>query len=97
VSTATGQPIEQTSLTDPSGFGLGVAQFTAEELGTFWVYEGGTLGFRTLHVYLPESGFIMAIGLNRQPADDQIVALALSVIDTLVSQGVIPAPVGAGT
>jgi D-alanyl-D-alanine carboxypeptidase len=96
VSTATGQPIEQTSLTDPSGFGLGVAQFTAEELGTFWVYEGGTLGFRTLHVYLPEPGLIMAIGLNSQPADDQIVALALSVIDTLVSQGVIPAPVGAG-
>jgi D-alanyl-D-alanine carboxypeptidase len=94
VSTATGQPIEQTSLADPSGFGLGVAQVTAEELGTFWVYEGGTLGFRTLHVYLPDSGLIMAVGLNSQPSDDQIIALALSVIDTLVSQEVISAPAG---
>ena len=96
VSTATGQPIEQTSPADPSGFGLGVAQVTAEELGTFWVYEGGTLGFRTLHVYLPESGLIMAMGLNSQPADDQISALALSVADTLVSQGALPASVSAG-
>ena len=39
----------------------------------------------------------MAMGLNSQPADDQIIVLALSVIDTLVSQGVIPAPVGAGS
>ena len=96
VSTTTGQPIEQTSLADPSGFGLGVAQVTAEQLGTFWVYEGGTLGFRTLHVYLPESGLIMAMGLNSQPADDQIIALALSVADTLVSQGILAAPVGVG-
>ena len=95
VSTATGQPIDQTSPTDPSGFGLGVARVTAEELGTFWVYEGGTLGFRTLHVYLPESGLIMAMGLNSQPADDQIIGLALSVADTLVSQGILAAPVGA--
>jgi D-alanyl-D-alanine carboxypeptidase len=95
VSTATGQPIGQTSPADPSGFGLGVAQVTAEPLGTFWAYEGGTLGFRTLHVYLPESGLIMAMGLNSQPADDQIGALAQTVYDTLVEQGVVPAPVGA--
>jgi hypothetical protein len=39
------------------------------------------------------------MGLNSHPADDQIGALAPSVYDTLVSQGVIPAtstPVGAG-
>jgi D-alanyl-D-alanine carboxypeptidase len=99
VSMQTGQPIEQTSPTDPGGFGLGVAQATTEKFGTFWFYEGGTLGFRTLHVYLPESGVIMAMGLNSAPADDQILALAESVYDTLVSQGVIPAsptPVGTG-
>ena len=98
VSTATGQPIEQTSPADPSGFGLGVAQMTAEPLGTFWFYEGSTLGFRVLHVYLPESGLIMALGLNSRPADSQIALLALSVYDTLVEQGVLPAPVAtAGT
>jgi D-alanyl-D-alanine carboxypeptidase len=44
VSTRTGQPIGQTTLDDPNGFGLGVAQATAEGLGTFWLYEGGTAG-----------------------------------------------------
>jgi D-alanyl-D-alanine carboxypeptidase len=99
VSTQTGEPIEQTSPTDPSGFGLGVGQLTAEPIGTFWFYEGETLGFRTLHVYLPESEAIVGIGLNSHPTDDRIGALAVSVYETLVGQGVIPAtstPVGAG-
>jgi D-alanyl-D-alanine carboxypeptidase len=92
VSTATGKPIERTSEADPSGYGLGVAQVTAEPLGTFWVYEGGTLGFRTLHVHLPESGLVMAIGLNSQPSDDRIVELALAVHETLVAHRVVEAP-----
>jgi hypothetical protein len=97
VSTQTGQPIGQTSPTDPGGFGLGVAQLTAEPIGTFWFYEGETLGFRTLHVYLPESEVIIAIGLNSHPADDQIRSLAVSVYETLMSEGVLSAqaPVGA--
>jgi D-alanyl-D-alanine carboxypeptidase len=99
VSMQTGQPIEQTSPADPSGFGLGVAQATSEKLGTFWFYEGGTLGFRTLHIYFPDTGLILAMGLNSAPVEDQILTLAESVYDTLVSQGVVPAapaPVGAG-
>src|SRR3954452_9712111 len=96
VSISTGQPIEQTSLTDPIGFGLGVAQATNEKFGTFWFYEGEAWGFRTLHVYLPDSGLIMAIGLNSVPVEDQIMALAESVYDTLLSHGVIsPRPVAA--
>jgi D-alanyl-D-alanine carboxypeptidase len=96
VSTATGQPIEQTSLVDPSGYGLGVAQQTGEPIGTFWLYEGSTVGFRVLHVYLPESGLVLALGLNSHPSDNQIDLLALSVYDTLVTQGVLPAPVATG-
>jgi hypothetical protein len=41
----------------------------------------------------------MAMGLDSAPVEDQIVALAVSVHDTLVEQGVVaaqPAPVGAG-
>jgi D-alanyl-D-alanine carboxypeptidase len=99
VSTSTGQPIERTSLTDPSGFGLGVAQLTSEKFGTVWFFSGQTFGFTTLHVYFPDSGLIMAIGLNSAPTDTQILALAESVYDTLVSQGIVPASptsVGAG-
>jgi D-alanyl-D-alanine carboxypeptidase len=93
VSTATGQPIEQTSPDDPGGFGLGVTQQTTEPIGTFWLYEGSTLGFRVLHVYLPESGLILALGLNSHTSDNQLDVLALSVFDTLVTQGVLSAPV----
>ena len=35
----------------------------------------------------------MALGLNSHPGDNQITRLALSVYDTLVTQGVLPAPV----
>jgi D-alanyl-D-alanine carboxypeptidase len=95
VSTTTGQPIEQTTPEDPGGFGLGVVQGTAEPFGTFWTYQGGTLGFRTLHVYLPESDVLMTMGLNSATADDQIIGLALAVHQTLVAQGAVPAPVAA--
>jgi D-alanyl-D-alanine carboxypeptidase len=92
VSTATGEPIEGTTADDPRGFGLGVAQMT-DDLGTFWFYEGETLGFRFLQAYFPESGLIIAIGLNSRPDEDQIGALATAVYDTLRVQGALePAP-----
>lgn len=93
VSTATGEPIEGTTPDDPLGFGLGVAQLT-DALGTFWFYEGQTLGFRFLHVHFPESGVVVAIGLNSSPDEDRIGDLATAVYDTLAEHGVVP-PVGA--
>jgi D-alanyl-D-alanine carboxypeptidase len=92
VWTTTGQPIERTSQADPAGFGLGVTQERGGKFGTFWFYEGGTFGFRTIHLYRPDSGVIMAIGLNSYVtpgSSDGIVALAGSVYDTLLSEGVI--------
>jgi D-alanyl-D-alanine carboxypeptidase len=96
VSTATGEPIEGTTADDPRGFGLGVAQMT-DALGTFWFYEGETFGFRFLQAYFPESGLIVAMGLNSRPDEDQIGALATSVYETLLAHGALgPAPAGAG-
>ncbi len=91
VSTSTGQPIASTSATDPQGFGLGVAQLTDEELGTFWFYQGESLGFRALHAYFPDSGLIIAFGLNSGTADanDQSATLMKSVYDTLRANGLI--------
>jgi D-alanyl-D-alanine carboxypeptidase len=98
VSTRTGQPIERTSPADPGGFGLGVSQGTGAKFGTVWTYEGGTFGFRTLHIYFPDSGLIMAIGLNSQTTQDHILALAGSVYDTLASHKIIrPTPVETST
>jgi len=99
VSTATGQPIERTSLGGPDGFGLGVDQITNAAFGgTVWFYEGGTLGFRTLHIYFPESGLILAMGLNSstdqntgKTTTDHIFLLTLTAYQTLVAHGVISA------
>jgi D-alanyl-D-alanine carboxypeptidase len=91
VSTATGQPIASTSATDPEGFGLGVVQVTKPGLGTYWFYEGEGLAFRVVHAYFPDSGLIIAIGLNSatESANDQIGALAKTVYDTLRANGLI--------
>jgi D-alanyl-D-alanine carboxypeptidase len=91
VSTATGLPIQRTSSADPSGFGLGVQQVTDPRLGTFWVYEGGTFGVRSLHVYLPDSGVIFAFALNSQPTHSELPTLLVTLYDTLVRHGVVPA------
>jgi D-alanyl-D-alanine carboxypeptidase len=96
VSTATGEPIEATGPDDPRGFGLGVAQMT-DALGTFWFYEGQTLGFRLLHAYFPGSGLVIAIALNSRADEDQIGALATQVYETLVTHGALgPASGGGG-
>ena len=106
VSEDTGQPIEQTSSDHPLGFGLGVQQQATGDTGNIWLYEGGTAAFRTIHVYVPESGVILAIGLNSYTTPnsdtattDHIVGLVGTVYQTLVQRGAIsglPAPRHAG-
>ena len=46
VSLKTGRPIDRTTPSDPSGFGLGVAQRYTTDYGRVWFYEGETLGYR---------------------------------------------------
>jgi D-alanyl-D-alanine carboxypeptidase len=60
---------------------------THPEIGRFWFYEGETLGFRTLHVFLPRSGLLFALALNSQPTVDHIGDLSVSVYRTLVAHG----------
>jgi len=91
VSVKTGKPIKHTTLSDPQGFALGTAQLTTRQTGRIWFYEGETLGFRTLHMYLPQSGVIVAMGLNSQPTVDMIGDLAVTVYNTLKSDGVLRA------
>jgi D-alanyl-D-alanine carboxypeptidase len=98
VSIKTGRPIASTSAADPRGFGLGVAQLTDAQLGTFWFYEGESLAFRVVHAYFPDSGLILAIGLNSatESANDQIATLTRAVYGTVHAAGLIhPAPVPA--
>jgi len=88
VSVKTGKPIKHTTLSDPQGFALGIAQQTHPKIGRVWFYEGGTYAFRTLHIYFPRSGLIIAIGLNSDPTVDHINDLVFAVYDTLAAHGI---------
>lgn len=64
ISLATGKPITEVTEKDPHGFGLGVTKSYDADLGRFWFYEGETLGFRALYVYVPCNKFIIANAYN---------------------------------
>lgn len=85
-STKTGKPIATTSLADPRGFGLGVAQMTLPDLGTIWFYEGESLGFRMVQFYLPHQDVVVAFGFNSRPDGslDQAGKLATAIYHTLI-------------
>jgi len=56
---------------DNQGFGLGVVQLDSPSLGKIWFYQGTTLGYRVIHVYVPTTGVVLAIGVNSQPSDSE--------------------------
>lgn len=64
VSIQSGEPISQVSTSDPRAFGLGIIQGYDKDMGKFWFYEGETEGFRTLYLYVPSSGIIIAAAFN---------------------------------
>ena len=58
-----GQPIQALSPEHPRGFGLGVVQ-ALTDLGPLWWYQGEAFSFRVVHVFGPDSGIAVAIGVN---------------------------------
>ncbi len=78
----TGAPLEALSADEPTGFGLGVSGFM-NALGTGWQYEGETMGYRVLYVYLPERDFVVTLAFNSGAEDeaDHAGKVALEVID----------------
>ncbi len=68
-STKTGKAISIVSKEDPEGFGLGVVcKYNPENpVENFWFYEGKTMGFRSLYMYVPANGIIIACAFNSCP------------------------------
>lgn len=69
ISTKTARPLAKPNADDPSGFGLGVVERYDPTLGTYWFYQGETLGFRAAHIYFPNSGLVVAIFANSRPVE----------------------------
>ncbi len=88
-STKTAKPIAAATAGDPSGFGLGVAQKYIPGFGTFWFYQGETLGFRAVHLYFPGSNLVVAIFANSRPVEknSHLQQLMKAVYSTIKSGG----------
>ena len=68
VSNRTGEPIADVSAADPRGFALDLGRIYDKSMGgTFWFYQGDTLGFRTIFAYWPQYDLLMTGGTNSQP------------------------------
>lgn len=71
ISTKTAKPLPKPTANDPSGFGLGVAERFDPTLGTFWFYQGETLGFRSAHLYFPDADLVVALFANSRPVEKE--------------------------
>jgi D-alanyl-D-alanine carboxypeptidase len=82
VSMKTGAAIGKPSKEDPSGFGLGVTGFASDALGSGWEYEGGSMGFRVVYLYLPERDLVAVVGINSNIDSDKdhIGKIAVAVL-----------------
>jgi D-alanyl-D-alanine carboxypeptidase len=87
VSNKTGKPIATTTVADPTGFGLGVGQGTRATYGTYWYYQGETLGYRMIYVWFPKSDVVIAVGANSQPTKNHVGSLIDSIWAALHKAG----------
>jgi D-alanyl-D-alanine carboxypeptidase len=69
VSTKTGEPIADVSADDPTGFSLGLAKGILGPMGARWFYQGETLGYRTLYVWLDDEDLMITVQTNSQPPE----------------------------
>jgi D-alanyl-D-alanine carboxypeptidase len=69
VSTKTGEPIATVSAESPEGFALGLAEKILKPLGAQWVYEGVSLGYRTIYVWIADQNLMITVQTNSQPPE----------------------------
>jgi D-alanyl-D-alanine carboxypeptidase len=83
VSLKTGEPIASVSEDDPGGFALGLAKRILGPLGAQWFYEGESLGYRTIYVWVAEEDLMITVQTNTQPPDgtDKIGELMTAIYD----------------
>jgi D-alanyl-D-alanine carboxypeptidase len=69
VSTKTGEPITTLSANDPAGFGLGIGRKIFGSLGAQWFYQGESLGYRTLYLWIADQDLMITVQTNSQPPE----------------------------
>ena len=69
VSTKTGEPIAKVSADHPEGFALGLARRILGPVGAQWFYEGESLGYRTIYVWIADQDLMITVQTNSQPPE----------------------------
>jgi D-alanyl-D-alanine carboxypeptidase len=69
ISNKTGEPIATVSADDPGGFALGLGYKILGPLGAQWFYEGESLGYRTLYVWIADQDLMITVQTNSQPPE----------------------------
>src|SRR5260370_26849034 len=69
VSTKTGEPIATVSADNPEGFALGLAERILGPLGAQWFYEGESLGYRTIYVWIADQDLMITAQTNSHPPE----------------------------
>ena len=89
ISIETAKPLARPTANDPAAFGLGVARRFDPKLGTFWFYQGETLGFRAAHLYFPKSGLVVCLFANSRPkeSDSKLQSLFATIYASIKSSG----------
>jgi D-alanyl-D-alanine carboxypeptidase len=88
ISLKTARPLRVPTIDDPAGFGLGVAERFDPKLGTFWFYQGETLGFRAVHLYFPASDLVVSLFANSRPVESnsKIASLFNTIYDHIMTK-----------
>ena len=69
ISTKTGEPIATVSADNPEGFALGLAERILGPLGAQWFYEGESLGYRTIYVWIADQDLMITVQTNSHPPE----------------------------
>jgi D-alanyl-D-alanine carboxypeptidase len=85
VAQDSGQPISNPPPEHRRAFGLGVGK-ALTDVGIVWFYEGETFSHRVIHIFVPDTEMIIAIGVNSLPTDDQLPGLIFRMYKLLKDQ-----------
>jgi D-alanyl-D-alanine carboxypeptidase len=66
VAIPSGKPVDKLGGDVKAGFGLGVFKIDDPNFGTFWAYQGSTIGYRATYNLLTKSGTIISVFTNSQ-------------------------------
>lgn len=69
ISMKTGEPIADVTEDDPGGFALGLGKRVLGPLGAQWFYEGESLGYRTVYVWVADENLMITVQTNTQPPE----------------------------